>query len=365
MAKPRYDLTIYEPASAQMYRDDGPTLGGAEWQMVMLARSLAERDLRVCHVVGYGDGIPEERNGVDLVMEDRAVPGAGARARLARIATALGRADARVYLQRSAGLSTGLVGAFARLRRRRFVYSTSSPLDLTHGLPLLRHEKLGVKVGLRLTNAVVVQTREQEASAPHYLRVVRIPSFCEPAASSANDVRDYFLWAGRVVSLKNPLAFVELARTVPEARFVMVGVDPSAGAEAGARGVLEAAAGLPNIEVMPPIPRQQLMPLYHRAIAVVNTSDFEGFPNTFMEGWARGALALSLRVDPDGLIASQRIGTVAGGSLVELAAAARDMWRNRAQLGPARDRALRYVSKHHLPDIVAARWLELVRSLIS
>jgi glycosyltransferase involved in cell wall biosynthesis len=354
----RYDLAIYEPASTPIYVQGAPTLGGAERQMVILARSLANLGLRVAHVVARVHSLPGRADGVDLVPQDPIPADVGFRGRLSRVSDALYRADAHVYLQRSAGLETGLVGTYARSRRRAFIYSTSSPLDLLRGLPLQRHESVGARIGRQLAHAVVVQTRDQLRTARRQHKLVYIPSFCEPAAPNAHPERTTFLWVGRAAPYKNPAAFVELARQVPEAQFTMVGVGPSDYSAVN----IDGSKSLPNLELIPPLPRSELLPLYWRAVAVVNTSDFEGFPNTFMEGWARGALALSLTVDPDAVINRYGIGRTAGGSPAVLAHAARCMWRERNHLGPQRDAAIRYVIDVHGPDRIGARWFELVSS---
>src|SRR5205823_2751505 len=101
---------------------------------------------------------------------------------------------------------------------------------------------------------------------------------------------------------------------VPEAMFVMV-IGDRGDAWAGLRAeVLNKGRQLPNVTVLPAITRTDLLPLYERAVAVLNTSHFEGFPNTFLEGWARGAPTLSLTVDPDGVLA-RGLGFCANGSL--------------------------------------------------
>jgi hypothetical protein len=118
------------------------------------------------------------------------------------------------------------------------------------------------------------------------------------------------------------------------------------------------ARSLPNLEILPSRPRAELMELVDRAVAIVNTSDHEGMPNTFLEGWARGVPALSLAYDPDGVIVRRRLGACAGGSPAGLAAAARQMWKTRLAEGDLADRCRTYVAERHAPDPVAERWQE-------
>jgi glycosyltransferase involved in cell wall biosynthesis len=121
------------------------------------------------------------------------------------------------------------------------------------------------------------------------------------------------------------------------------------------------AQRVPNLELLPARPRNELLGLYERAVAVVTTSYFEGFPNALLEAWARGAPALSLRIDPDGVIARHRLGRVAHGSPADLAAYAREAWEARAAVDPEHTRT--YVAAVHDPAAVGAQWVDLVGRL--
>jgi glycosyltransferase involved in cell wall biosynthesis len=287
---------------------------------------------------------------------------------------ALREADGWVYIQRSAGMETGTVGLFARATRRRFVFSASSDGDFIRDRSMLNlagaaleewPTRVQYRLGLRCVDAVVAQTRQQAELARPSLHVDPrvIPSFCPPVGNSSGE-RDVFLWVGNFAAVKDPLAFLALAERVPDVRFWMVATTHPHRWKSLAAAVRERAERLPNVELLPPRPREELLELYGRAVAVVNTSHFEGFPNVFLEAWARGVPALSLRIDPDGVISRNGLGVAADGSLELLAQAIRDYAADPAAARAAGEAAFRHIESRHAPEVVGPQWVALVEALL-
>lgn len=363
----RYDVAFYVPLIGTLLaggRDLPP--GGAETQIYLLSRALAAQGFRVCVVAYEGDGVPASFDGVDVVRRPppqwklRSGPG-GKLAEVAAIVRIVRSIDARVFVQRGTSMETGVVALAARARRRRFVYSSANTIDFAWETVADRKNVALFRLGIRLADRIVVQTDEQvELCRRHFEREpVVIKSIAEPAAEPSEPaVSEAFLWVGKLASYKNPLAYVELARAVPEACFRLVGV-PSEKDSDGLRDEVErAGAGLANLELIPPRPRAELMSLVDRAVAIVSTSDYEGMPNVLLEGWARGVPALVLGHDPDGVIARDGLGGCAGWSSGRLAELAREMWDSRTSRAALARRSREFVARNHEPDTVAARWAE-------
>jgi glycosyltransferase involved in cell wall biosynthesis len=366
---PAHDVAIYSPRSVHWYERGDSRGGGAERQMMLLARALAARGARVAHVVLQPrDPVPLPP-GLDLVtrapeVESRSLV-EGLREAV-RVWRALGAADARVTVVRMATPALGVVGVWCRLHRRRLVFSSANDSDFveragTDGLP----KRLLYRLGLRLADVVVVQSGDQirlaRESLPRRRHVVAIPSLCEPGgemeASAAEP--DAFLWIGRLTAVKDPQRFLDLAAALPDARFVLIPV-PGSAAPVDSSDVREAARDLPNLTVSDPLPHRELMGLVARAAAIVNTSSVEGMPNVFLEAWARGVPVLTLRCDPDGVVAARGLGIAAGGSWDRFVAGGRELWDTRRNRAEVSRRTRGYIDEVHSVDAVAARWADVV-----
>jgi glycosyltransferase involved in cell wall biosynthesis len=365
-----HDVAVYAPSGSLYYGEKRDYMGGAEVQATKLAHALKAKGLRVAHVV-YP--VPEPRR-VDAssptLVERSNWQGhrrLGQLAETGAIWRSLERADAEAYIVRGSGGHVIPAAVFCRARNRRFVFSSSSELDFDFARPDRNPRMLQIyKASLRLAARLALQTEEQRELAqralPHSDPVV-IPSFAEPAPSS-NGSGEYFLWADRLVDYKLPERYLELAEALPDARFRMVACLMTETAPGMAEQIEAAAERLPNVELLPPRPRSELLEEMQNAVAVVKTSRVEGMPNTFLEAWARGVPVLSLNVDPDAKIADNDIGVAADGSMERLTEAAASLWRDRELRTAMGERARRFIQDVHSPEAVADRWVALLEELI-
>ena len=365
----RYDVVFYAPLIASIVATHGPPQGGgAGTQVLLLAAALAQRGARVA-IITYGSAteLPLVVDGVDIHARPHPRRGCGLVGKIREtvlIWRSLWAAPSKTIVFRCAGVDLGLIAFYARLARRRLVFASANIIDFDLGeFEPNRLYRLIYEIGARLADSIVVQTEEQVqlCQASFRRRPVLIKSITPPT-SPERGKPEAFLWVGRLVSYKRPLEYVALARALPDAKFWMVGV-PTPHQESDrllAREVLEQARSLPNLELMSPRPHKELQALMARAVASVNTAEFEGMPNTLLEAWSMGVPALVLSYDPDGVVRNHDLGLFADGSRERFAALAWELWLTRNNGAGISQRCRTYIRTHHSPEIVANQWLGIV-----
>jgi len=155
---------------------------------------------------------------------------------------------------------------------------------------------------------------------------------------------DYALWVGRTdhMNQKRPELCIELARRVPEARFVMI-LNPhvQAAYDQLAQSVPE------NVTLIPGVPYDRIEDYFRKASILVSTSRLEGFPNVFIQAAKFQVPILSLDVDPDGMLESHKCGVICGGDFEQMVKSF-ELLRNDTQQRETMGQAgKRYVHKHH------------------
>ena len=171
-----------------------------------------------------------------------------------------------------------------------------------------------------------------------------------------------FLWVGTLRTMKRAEIFIELARRVREARFILIGGNIYN--EKYRRSIMEAVRTTPNVSQIDFVPPDKIDAYYKGAYALVNTSTFEGFPNTYLHAWTHGVPVLTLEIDPDDTIVRNGIGVV-GRTIDGLAAAAHRLIADPSSRGEMSRRALSYVREHHDIRDRAEDYLRLFSALAS
>ena len=363
---------LFDPASRLAF-------GGAEVRAWMFGTALARHaDTQVSFVAFHDKGIECERFGdVEVRRQRPAQP----RGRLGRLVDRLApgalsvngervprewirayrAADADTYCAFGAsGYAAGLAG-YCRRDRRRFVLFVSSDENLARehapgdtGLNVYGSRRDLCHYSLTRADLVITQTeRQQRLLRQRFARdSITVPNPIRLGTEQPADRagRTHVLWVGKANGVKRPEIFLRLAAAFPRARFTMV----LNRAEAGVYEQTVAAAPA-NVEIRERVPYAESDELFRGAAVLVNTSRFEGFPNTFLQAGKFGVPVLSLEADPDGFIARNGCGIVAGGDDGRLAEGLAALHDDAARWGACSAAIAAYVRAHHDLDRVAER----------
>ena len=341
--------------------------GGAEVQTALIGVGLATRGYAITFLCrARPQAEREERlGGVRLLRMPtgrRFPPGLRV---LTDLGAALDAAGAAIVYQRCAQPLTGMLAWQCRRRGRRFVFAVANDRDVDgrarRALGPLRHALF--RSGLRRADRIVVQSRTQMDLLPAALRAraVEIPSAFDLAGIEPRPEppEPAILWIGNLLAKKRPDLLLALARRLPHVRFIAVA--PDAGDTGLATRFRDEAATLPNVERHGRVPQGEMGRLFARARLLLNTSEAEGVPNTFLEAWARTVPVVSLGIDPDGVIERLGLGLVAtpdsAGTVLE------GFLRDGAARDEAGRRARAHVTRRHALLHVLDRYQELFAAL--
>jgi glycosyltransferase involved in cell wall biosynthesis len=278
--------------------NDIKVVGGAEVQQSMIAPALAKRGYDVS-MICYDYGQPDRTQLKGVTIYNMHKPDEGIpvvrylHPRLTSLWRALTRADADVYYQRTAAAYTGFVSAFARKHGRKSIYAGASDVDFIPGKQEIRYarDRMIFEYGLKRVDKVITQNpqQHQELLQNYGREGTLIPSCYAPPAGARHDRAGYVLWVASIRPSKRAEVALEIARRLPGYRFVMIGgPDPDRRSQEYFASLRDAARALPNLEIRGFVPFNEAEQAFNGARVFLNTSEYEGFPNTFLQAWSRG-----------------------------------------------------------------------------
>jgi glycosyltransferase involved in cell wall biosynthesis len=340
-------------------------VGGESVQQTLLGRALARRGHEVSMVVAdYGQADGAQWEAIRIFRAYR--PHAGLpvlrfiHPRWTGMWSALARADADLYYTSCAGMHVALIALFCRRHRRRFVFRTASDADCDRSRVRLfvrfARDRWLYARGLRRADAILVQSASQaETLARSYGLASRVAGMLVekplPAATRDIDV----LWVGNIQRVKRPDRVLELAERLPEVMIHMVG-GPLPRQETLFRDIARAAAVRINVSFHGRLSYRDTNDLYGRARVLLNTSEVEGFPNSYLQAWIRGVPVVAL-IDPDRVIEREGLG-LAVSSPARIADAISHLLGDPAAWKSASDRCRAFMAREYGEDEVLATYLD-------
>jgi glycosyltransferase involved in cell wall biosynthesis len=253
------------------------------------------------------------------------------------------KVDADLYCTFGVSNFSAELAAFCRRHKKRFALFSSNDDDFSLDYyPDSRRKNAYGSIGslcyysIMQADLIVTQTQIQtellkkrfgRTSATVFSPIELTPT--EKIGSSLPEGRCVALWIGKSNRIKRPEILLDLAYLFSDIPFVMVlnRSDPKIHAEVLRRKP-------ENLRILERVDYRNVETLFAQAFVLINTSVFEGFPNTFLQAGKYGVPVLSLQIDPDGFIERHRCGIVAKGDSIGLIDGLKrikthpDLWQN-------------------------------------
>jgi glycosyltransferase involved in cell wall biosynthesis len=126
--------------------------------------------------------------------------------------------------------------------------------------------------------------------------------------------------------------------------------------------VKQRAAMMANVEFLGFVPYAEIDAHFDEAAVFVNTSESEGFPNTFLQAWARAVPTVSF-VDSGARAEGHPVG-VQVGSLKPMAEQVALWLGNQTKRRQDGRRCRDYFERHHTPGLVLELYGQVFRELV-
>ena len=288
--------------------------GGASVQQVLLAEELVKYNFEVSFIT-YTDGKAHIEHIGDIkvikVYKREDAPSLSFLAKAWHIWRAMKEANADIYFHESG--AAGVVSLFCNLTRKKFVRYISSDAEVDKKMTeyISRIGRLGNWLDIKLADAVIAQSEFQKNLLKQNFGreslIIRnaFPLSNQKMSEKANP--PIVLWVSTIREIKQPELFLKLAKAIPKGSFQIVG-----GAEdnnpAVYSNVKESSESISNLHFIGFVPFHAIDQYFEQASIFVNTSKYEGFPNTFIQAWLHYVPVVSLNADPDEIICKCKMG---------------------------------------------------------
>ncbi len=357
-------------------------IGGAERQVQILANHLRNEGWEIVYICERSADHPnkEIHEGIEvLALPQRKRRSAWLNHFTLKKAMTESRVD--IFYQRIRHPYTGMAAFHARKMRKPFIFAVASIADVIRDKNLRRSSQAGNPLDLLLhplnryiedfgilkADAIICQTKEQsETLQKHYDRngtIIPNHIITNNESITSKKVQPEILWLSNIKPFKRPELFIELARRCSDlqTRFVMAGLCQD---QYIYEIIRQADDELDNFTYIGPLDPSDADKNILEATLLVNTSEFEGFPNSFQQAWAGGVPTLSLGVDPDGVIQRESMGGCAA-SLGELERMVRDFIDDGEKLRRTGGKARIFACQNYDISLLLPRYLELFNNIMT
>jgi len=327
---------------------------GGHTRIYNLARKLAEKpEFEVSCVVGdFGQPAVVVKDGVRLIKAPIDSP-----VSFFNVLYILWRLNSDVYIDFIASPRLLLLYILRMINKSKYIFLTGSENDVNNRYGEVENALFGraYVFGLKRSDAVISQVpRHVEMLKRNFgieSQLVLSPYFDIQAYEPCE--KNTILWVGRAATYKRPEIFVDIVKSFLKYKFVMI-CNESPYDNDFMNSIKKRLPSLPNLTFHDYVTYPEMERYYKEAKLLVNTSDYEGFPNTFIEAAIHYTPIVSLNSDPNGMFSIHSCGICCNGIFQKMANAIEAIAASEEIQKRFGENAFNYAKQNHqLTDAVA------------
>ncbi len=282
------------------------------------------------------------------------------------------KVNAEIYIMSSAGLEIGIVSFFCKLNKKKFIYRTAHQMDCD-GSFIKNNGFIGrvFEYGLKQADLIITQNYD------HYklLKKQMLNSIIIKNAlvinntynkkllkSKINNHNNYILWVARCDKWKRPELFLKIVKSFPYEKFIMISPKVEHNKELFFK-IKKEAKNLSNLKFIEKVSFNKIQKYFDRAKLFIGTSDYEGFPNTYIQACIGGTPIISLKVNPDKFITKNNLGYCADGDFKLMLQQIKNILKNKEDWHIKSNKAIEYVKREHDIQIIGKKWEKIINQL--
>lgn len=272
-----------------------------------------------------------------------------------------------VIIQACAGLNTGIMAFIAGRLNIPFIHRCASNIDSPpyYNNKQLKYEQLLYKYGLKKAALILCQNKYQYEGFKKQFPEKPLYILHNPFLRNSDieispyENRKYIAWLGVFKREKNLPLLYDIAKQCPKATFKIAGM-PGKSMDYATKESLRNLKILSNVEFVGYVQRKQIPIFLSQAIALLNTSHYEGFSNTFLESFSvKTPVIAPEKVDPDCIIANNKLGiSVKNNS--DFPELIKNLYDDKSRFNEISERCQEYVYKNHDPKVLAERFDKVI-----
>jgi len=345
--------------------------GGAEVQMYFISTQLAkDKNFDVSFIVGdFGQKDMEVWEDVKVFKSPVKIKIKTIFSRIKWISEFikfLKEIDVDIYFTTAANNTIGPTSLFCKIYNKKHIHRVASLMDVDKSFIKKSNWFVGrlYRYGLTHADSVFVHNETQKnillKNHKKDSQVIRHSYFLK---SMPKKKGDYVLWVGRYDYMKKPELFLELAKKFPKNKFVIIcNYNPFWPKES--EEIRKKALKQKNVEYIERVPFEEIQKKYYdKAKVFVNTSDFEGYPNSFAQAGLGATPILSLNVSPENYLDKYKCGYFGKGSMKIMENKLRKLLTNKKDWKMRSKNIFKYVKENNNIEINVAKIKKEIESL--